>query len=77
MNKLKLIEYSKERVVYSYQPEGHGEPGRVCYTFDDQACSVLQLAEEAASYYTNKALSKLEELVAEKAWPKDFIQAWY
>jgi hypothetical protein len=36
MNKLKLKEFSEERVVYFYQPEGKGSYGEIAYVFSER-----------------------------------------
>ena len=77
MNELKLKEFTNERVVYLYQPEGKGEYGEVAFVFADGEARVVKKAEEASDWYASKALSKIEECVRENNLPIKFIQAWY
>jgi len=76
MNKLKLKEYNEHRLIYLYQPEGKGGYGEIVYNFEDKTASILKVAEECSTYYSNKALSKVEECAIGKSLPIDFIQAW-
>ena len=77
MNILELKEFTKERVIYLYQPEGKGECGEVAFIFTDGVAKLIKRAEEPSDWYANKALSKVEECAKGKELPLKFIQAWY
>jgi hypothetical protein len=78
VNELKLKEYSTEKVVYTYLPEGKGECGEVVYTFDNRNASVIKLAsEDSNGRYGHKAALRLKEYVEEKQnLPINTVQAW-
>jgi hypothetical protein len=76
MNRFKLKEFNGERLIYLYQPEGRGEWGEVAYSFTEGMARLIRQAEENSIYYSNKALTKVEECAKGKALPIDFIQAW-
>jgi hypothetical protein len=77
MNELKLKEFTDERIIYLYRPEGRGECGEIVYIFADHVAKILKKAEEASDWYANKALTKVEECVKENNLPIAFTQAWY
>jgi hypothetical protein len=77
MNILILKEYSDDRIVYKYQPEGKGECGEVIYLFEDGTAKVARLAENESAWYSGMATRKVEEFVKKKNLPLDFTQAWY
>ena len=77
MNKLTLKEFNDERVVYLYQPEGKGECGEVVYVFADNEAKITKIAEEPSSWYSNKAILKVQECVKKNNLPIKFTQAWY
>lgn len=77
MNLLKLFEANQERVIYSYQPDGEGEPGQVAYLFADGKASVLRTApDDTGGRYAFKACKRVEECIQKNNLPIKFIQAW-
>ena len=77
MNKLLLKEFSDERIVYLYQPEGRGEYGEVVYDFAEKEAKITKRASENSSWHDNKAIYKIKECVEKKNLPMEFTQAWY
>jgi hypothetical protein len=77
MNKLKLKEFSENRVIYFYIPEGRGEAGEIEYNLKKHTAEILKRAEENSGLYAHKALIKIEKCVEENNLPIEFIQAWY
>jgi hypothetical protein len=78
MNELLLKEFSGERVVYLYKPEGKGEAGEVVYSFATKDAKVVKKAEEdATGRYGHNATRRIRECVEEKHnLPIHTIQAW-
>jgi len=78
MNILELFEMNRERIVYSYQPDGEGESGKVAYLFADGKASVLSKApDDTGGRYAFKACKRVEECVQKNNLPIKFIQAWH
>lgn len=78
MNKLKLLEYNSERVVYQYIPEDKGEPGEIVF---DILAGVAKVEKRAANdefgKYGHNATRRVSEYIKNKNLPLDAIQAWY
>ena len=78
MNILELFEMNRERIVYCYQPDGKGQPGKVAYLFIDGKASVLDRApDDTGGRYAHKACKRVEECVRKNNLPIKFIQAWH
>ena len=77
MNKLILKEYTEERVVYLYLPEGKGEPGEVVYDFKNKESSVITRAsQDQYGRYGHNASRKIKEYIGEDYLPIHAFQAW-
>ena len=77
MNILELLEMNRDRIVYAYQPDGKGRPGKVVYLFADGKASLLDAApEDAGGRYAFKACKRVEECVQKNNLPIKLIQAW-
>lgn len=77
MNILELFEMDRDRIVYTYQPDGEGTPGQVIYLFASGKASLLRAApEDASGRYAFKACKRVEECVKKNNLPIKLIQAW-
>ena len=78
MNALELLEMNKDRVVYTYRPDGKGEPGEVEYIFSDgQAYVSRQSSDDTSGRFGFKACREVAEYVQENNLPIRCVQAWY
>ena len=78
MNELKLKEFSDERIVYLYQPEGKGEYGEILYKFAERETVVIkQSKDDEYGRYAHKAELKVKDCVKRNNLPIKCIQAWY
>ena len=78
MNELKLLLADKERIIYSYQPNGNSGAGEVMYDFrTGEAVTTKVAPDDEDGYYSHKACKKLDECVKKNNLPIKFVQAWY
>jgi hypothetical protein len=78
VNKLKLIEYNSERVIYQYIPEDKGEPGEVAVDILTGKAVVKKRAMyDETGKYGHNATRRVAEYIANNNLPIDAIQAWY
>ena len=78
MNKLLLVEYNANHVIYQYTPEDSGEPGEVVFDVAIGEAVVRKRAQnDAYGKYGHNAAKRVSEYVAKKNLPMDAIQAWY
>ena len=77
MNKFQLLEYTPDRFVYLYKPEGRGDWGEIIYEFSNNATKITRRASENSAWHDNHALQKIEEIAKKRNLPIEFTQAWY
>jgi hypothetical protein len=78
MNKLRLIEYNAERVIYQYTPEDKGDPGEVVFDILAGKATVKKRASnDEFGRYGHNATRRVAEYIENKNLPIDAIQAWY
>ena len=77
MNEFLLKEYTPDRIIYLYQPEGRGEWGEVIYNFVDETAKITKRASENSMWHDNHALVQIKKCAKEKYLTKKFTQAWY
>jgi hypothetical protein len=78
MNKLKLVEYNFNHVVYQYIPEDKGDPGEVMFDFSTGKAAVTKRASnDAVGKYGHNATRRVSEYVEKRNFPIDATQAWY
>jgi hypothetical protein len=78
MNKLELKEYSTDRIVYLYTPEGKGEAGEVVYYNKTGEAKVSARAtEDEFGRYGHNAGRKIREFISDDYLPVHAIQAWH
>ena len=78
MNKLKLVEYNLDHVVYEYIPEDKGEPGEILFNIITGVATVSKRAQnDEFGRYGHNATRRIAEYVENKNLPMDAIQAWY
>jgi hypothetical protein len=78
MNELILKEFSSQKVVYQYLPEGKGEPGEIVYVFGRGNAEVVETAsDDEFGSYAHKALNRVSEYINKNNLPMRAIQAWY
>ncbi len=78
MNKLRLVEFSMDRVVYEYIPEDKGEPGEILFNIITGEATVRKRAQnDEFGRYGHNATRRVAEYMENKNLPLDAIQAWY
>ena len=77
MNKFQLKEYTPERLVYLYQPEGRGEWGEILYKFSSGETVIIRRASENSAWHDNHAVKQIVECAKGEYLSKEFTQAWY
>jgi len=78
MNKLKLIEFNTEQVIYQYIPENRGDPGEVIVNMMTGEVSVRKRAQnDEFGRYGHNASRRVSEYIERKSLPMDATQAWY
>ena len=77
MNEMELLEYTREKAVYSFTPSGEGEPGEIEYVFKDGEARVKKPAGNTSPSFAHHAILAVEKRVKENNLPIKFINAWY
>jgi hypothetical protein len=78
MNKLKLLEYKPDRVMYQYTPEDKGEPGEiVCDLLTGETVVSKRAQNDETGRYGHNATRRVAEYARKKNLPMDATQAWY
>jgi len=77
MNYFLLKEYTSDRLIYFYQPEGRGEWGEIAYEFADGTAKIVKRASENSEWHDNHALQQIKKCAKEEHLTKQFTQAWY
>ena len=77
MNEFLLKEYTPERIIYLYQPEGRGEWGEILYDYSDDTAKIIKRAGENSAWHDNHAIIQIKKCAKEKHITKKFTQAWY
>jgi hypothetical protein len=76
MNKLVLKEYTDDRVVYLYIPEGRGAPGEIIHNNKTGETVVSErAAEDEFGRYGHNASRKVKEFISEDYLPVHATQA--
>ena len=78
LNKLKLKEYSVDKLIYLYQPEGTGEYGEIMYSIETGKTEVLKRSSnDESGRYSRMAEKKVRDCYNTNNLPLECIQAWY
>lgn len=78
MNKLKLIEFNSEYIIYQYIPEDKGEPGEVAFSVLTGETAVKKRAQnDESGRYGHNAVRRVIEYIEKKNLPMYAVQAWY
>jgi hypothetical protein len=79
MNEMILKEYTPQRAVYIYKPEGKGDGGEVAYDMATGETSVLIKADgDILGRDAYRVSQKMKNFIKERnALPLNTIQAWY
>ncbi len=79
MNKLRLIKYDTNLIVYQYTPEDDGEPGEIVFDIPSGQVAVEKRAQnDEFGSYGHKAANRVAEYAKKRNLPMDAaVQAWY